>query len=223
MATDPRAAGPDHGARWLPGREDRADLLVLLHGYGSDPQDMLALGAALPDRYAVVAPRGSLDVGGQSGWWLLDPTLRTPATDVLTAGQRLVGWLGGVLEERRPATVMVGGFSQGMAMASVLLRLRPAWFVRAVGLSGFVPSLELLDVAGQPEPHVPFLWTRGDADLVIPPPAVAAARTWLRASTVLTERVYPGLPHAVDARVLADVSAFLATPTPDPAPPLEPR
>lgn len=94
-------------------------------------------------------------------------------------------------------------------MALQLLRARPTGFVFAVSLSGFVvPVTDARDDAvAAVRPRV-FLG-HGDADPVIPAEATARTQAWAAAHTDVTDRTYPGLPHAVSAAELADVAGFV--------------
>jgi phospholipase/carboxylesterase len=101
------------------------------------------------------------------------------------------------------------GYSQGMAMASTLLRLRPRDFPAVVGLSGFVLDNDLLALSESFDVPPPFFWGRDKADLVINEDATAYTAEWLETHTRLTARTYPGMGHAMSKAEMVDVGAFL--------------
>jgi phospholipase/carboxylesterase len=101
------------------------------------------------------------------------------------------------------------GYSQGMAMASTLLRLHPDSYKATVGLSGFVLDNELLALTDSFESPPPFFWGRDKADLVINEEATEYTAQWLNKNTRLTARTYPGMGHAMSKTEMVDVSAFL--------------
>lgn len=192
------------------GQRANTDLVVLLHGYGSNPERMKSWFAALPAGTTGAALRGPLDVGGDRGWFLLDYFLANDFAEVVGAAQRVFDW------QDRHATgyrsISLLGHSQGMAMATTLHRLRPGTYKSVVGLSGFVLSNDLLnltDVAPEPGRGTPFFWGRDKQDLVINPDAVEFTGQWLEAHTSLTARSYPGMGHGFGPEEERDVAAFL--------------
>ena len=194
----------------LPADQRRSrTLVVLMHGYGSGEQAMERLFSALPDTAVGAAVRGPLPVGEGSGWFLLDPLLNSDTSEVLETGLSLLSWIDRVRREYGFTGVALAGFSQGMAMATTLLRLRPRDFLAVVGLSGFIARNELL-AASEPLPHrVPFFWGRDRQDWVINADAVEYSRHWLEENTLLTARTYNGMGHAISAAEITDVSVFL--------------
>ncbi|WP_233556084.1 alpha/beta hydrolase [Galactobacter caseinivorans] len=184
------------------------DLVLILHGYGSDTDRVSGLFDALPPSATGVAIRGPFEMDDDEyGWFLLDWGLRPDLAHVLEAAQHAFT----VQDELAPhhRSVSVAGHSQGMAMATTMMRLRPGRYATGVGLSGFVVDQPLLDLGGGTEADpVPFFWGRDRADLVINPDAQDSAGEWLEERTRLTARTYPGMGHGIGAEELRDVAAF---------------
>ena len=60
------------------------------------------------------------------------------------------------------------------------------------------------------DPALPSVFFgHGDADRVISAETTARASAWLHGHSVLTERVYAGLPHSISVEELGAVSSFL--------------
>lgn len=200
-----------HNVLWsaLPDDRPGTHLLVMFHGYGSDEQSMAGLFPSLPEGITGAALRGTFPVGDSRGWFLLDPYLQSGTTEVLEAATGIFTWLDRTLAEGSFTGVSLLGFSQGMAMAVTLVRLRPKAFTAAVGLSGFVAENELLAMAEPlPEP-VPFFWGRDRNDWVINEDAIVYTENWLAENTALTARTYPGMGHRIGADELRDLALFL--------------
>ncbi len=184
-------------------------LLLMLHGYGSDERRMAALFNDMPQGFSCAAPRAPKDIGGNHGWFLLDYFLNNDFAEVLGAASSLLAWLDTVMAGYKFSSVSVLGFSQGMAMATTLIRLRPEFFAAGVGLSGFVLQNELLGVMEPLTVRIPFLWARDPADVVINTAATEFTAGWLTANTELSQARYPGMGHTVCTDELADVGSFL--------------
>jgi phospholipase/carboxylesterase len=193
---------------WNLPESERADrpLLLLLHGKGSNEDDLASLAPRLPSEFAVASLRAPLADGPGFSWFQMmttpgvpDPGLLEPAVDAL------FDWVDEL--PFTPPLLGLLGFSQGGVVALQALRRAPERVGFALNLSGFVaPGVERGDDAiGQ---H-PVFWGRGDADVVIPASAIARTEEWLPEHVDLTTRVYAGLPHSVSVEELGDIEAFL--------------
>ena len=153
------------------GRPER--MLVLLHGYGDNEREMALVGRLLDPaaRFLIAAPRGPVDVDDRtSAWFEYGPM----GPDPDTFGAALVA-LDETIDElcREHAIgrdqVMIGGFSQGAAMA-LATALAPGMSRPAgvLALSGFIPDVaghdhDLAAVAG-----LDVLMQHGTADQTVP-------------------------------------------------------
>jgi len=205
-ALDPAAV------RWSAPESERAGrpLLVMMHGYGSDENDLFALAPHLPEAYVVAAVRAPLAPPFPTpGWsWYPIEGLNGRDPESVTAGARtLVAWIDGARADA--ASVGLLGFSQGGVMAVEALRLAPASFAFAVSLAGYANPHPLPGDAALAARRPPVFWGRGARDEVIPAPLVAHTVQWLPAHVELSGRVYPDLGHAVSAQELSDVATFL--------------
>ncbi|MGO4454749.1 alpha/beta hydrolase [Arthrobacter sp. RAF14] len=194
---------------WSKPESERAGtpLLLLFHGYGSSPERMEKLFPHLPQDFTCAAPQGVVEIGDQHGWFLLDYFLTNDFSEVMASCTQVLAWLDGIKAQHSSVSLL--GFSQGMAMASSLLRLRPEQFRATVGLSGFVLDNDLLALTESFEQRPPFFWGRDKEDLVINEDATLFAEEWLERNTALTSRSYPGLGHYMAVQEMVDVSAFL--------------
>lgn len=193
-----------------------SELILLFHGVGAQPGDLLPLGQALARR--------------RPSAWVV--SVRSPDPSDLGRGWQWFS-VAGVTDDNRPARVAqtmprfaetvrhwqrqsgVGaegttliGFSQGAIMALESTQ-------HASGLAGTVVS-----IAGrfaQPPRTAPegtrLHLMHGDADAVMPVRlAREAAEALSRQHAEVTLDVFPGLGHGVDARVLAAIDQRLALP-----------
>ncbi|WP_175557331.1 alpha/beta hydrolase [Raineyella antarctica] len=193
----PRAEGPD-------GRP----LLLLLHGYGSNENDLPGIVAHLGQGWDWVSPRGPYDIpGGGAAWFPISVPGRPERGPVEAALAGLLAWLDQTVDGQPVVPI---GFSQGGMMVTELLRARPDTFPAGVVLSGFVaPGTSPGDarLAGR---KVPLFYGRGAEDRgMIPAEAFERTEDWAREHADATIKVYPGLAHSIAVEELADVAAFL--------------
>ncbi|WP_282944161.1 alpha/beta hydrolase [Cellulomonas endometrii] len=194
--SDPDAAA-DPGGRHL---------VVLLHGAGGVPHDMVPVFDVLPPGAVGVSLAGRLAVRDRHAWAPVD---RYDTAAFETSARTVAGWLTGL---HGWSSVGLVGFSQGGAVAVQLLRADPARFRSVVTLSSFLAPVRDARDAAVAAVRPPVLCCHGDRDDVIPAPDAARLRAWVDRCTRGTVRRYPGLAHTMDAAEVADVGDFLAAP-----------
>jgi phospholipase/carboxylesterase len=194
---------------WSAPERERAGrpLLLLLHGKGASESDLFSLSPLLPLEPAIASVRAPLPDGSGFSWFdhahYVDngPTL----DHADAAGAAVLEWLG----EQHYSSVNVLGFSQGAAMALQLVRMSPETFGCAVALSGYSVQGTHPGDAALETLRPPVFWGRGTEDTVIAPGAIERTLEWLPAHSTLTERVYEGLGHGLNASEVTDVGDFL--------------
>jgi len=205
---------------WLGERRrdgERVATLVLLHGYGSNEQDLISalpvMSALLPDVSAkVLAVRGFFDIPGSTGgysWFPGQVFVQPVRAAIATTADRLAD----LISEHTESAVWLG-FSQGMCAAIAVLRRRPLLFRGLVGLSGFSfddeqPADNWLADEASAGRGVPAFYGRDPADPAIPDYASAWALGFLREHTRLEERTYPRMGHSLSMEEISDVVRFL--------------
>jgi phospholipase/carboxylesterase len=211
------------GPRLPPRSGPARQLVVFLHGYGADGNDLIEIGRAwqqfLPQA-AFVSPHapepcGQAPVGRQ--WFAL--TFRDPDErwiGVNKAAPLLERFLDAELNRNRlpPAALTLVGFSQGTMMAlHVGLRraVAPAAIVGYSGLLVLPPDGNLEAFAATIKSRPPVLLVHGDRDDLIPPQALFEATQGLAALGVAVEwHLSAGIGHGIDAEGLRHGAEFLA-------------
>jgi phospholipase/carboxylesterase len=211
------------GPRLAPRSGTAQQLVVFLHGYGADGNDLIEIGRAWQDylpRAAFVSPHApepcaQAAVGRQ--WFPL--TFRDPNErwiGVNKAAPVLERFLDAELARHRlsPAALALVGFSQGTMMAlHVGLRraVPPAAIVGYSGLLVVPPEGEAEAFAAAIKSRPPVLLVHGDRDDLIPPQALFQASQGLAALGVAVEwHLSPGIGHGIDAEGLRHGGEFLA-------------
>jgi phospholipase/carboxylesterase len=187
--------------RERPAAGEATGALVLLHGRGADENDLYPLLDDLdPERRLDgYTPRGPLSLPPGGAHWYVLGGIGTPERETFSASfEALSAFLDGLAYER----IVLGGFSQGCAMAYALglYRGRPRPHA-LVAMSGFIPSVEgyELDLAS---PFPPIAIAHGTLDDVIPVRWGRAARDTLEeAGADVAYRESP-IGHWIDPGVI---------------------
>jgi phospholipase/carboxylesterase len=131
----------------------KSPLLLLLHGYGSNEEDLMSLALQLDQRFFAVSARAPYPLSfGGSAWCLLSETADGLSFDMDEAQSSLL-LVEKLIDEAieaydlDPAQVYVMGFSQGAALALTLALNNPDKVAGAVVMSGkyLEPLISLSD------------------------------------------------------------------------------
>ena len=193
-------------------------LVILLHGYGSNGDDLISLAphwrGVLPAT-VFVAPNAPEPCPGAPGgyqWWALTSASQNARADgVASAAPVLNAFVDAELARYGLAEAQLAlvGFSQGTMMALHVGPRRRSPLAGIVGYSGM-----LADEAGLADPGVtrpPILLIHGDADPMIPVGAFHRAKAALVQNGFAVEGyVAPGVGHSIDMAGLQLGGAFLA-------------
>jgi len=196
-----------------PAKGAATHLVVLVHGYGADGQDLIGLAQhwqSLLPTVAFAAPNAPTRIAGGPGYqWFpisrIDPHEMRKGVEM--AAPVLDEYLDTELSRLGlgPDRLALAGFSQG-TMLSLHLGLRRK--VRPAAIVGFSGLL-----AGPPEEGEipPILLTHGDSDTVIPPQAMFAAASQLGlAGAAVQWHLAPGMGHGIDPDGLMIAGQFLS-------------
>jgi len=208
------------GPRIAPRSGAAKQLVVFLHGYGADGNDLIEIGRAwqdlLPDA-AFVSPRpcGQAPMGRE--WFPL--TFRDPGerwAGVNMAGPGLDAFLDAELARHKlpPSALALVGFSQGTMMALHVGLRRAVAPAAIVGYSGMLVMPEDADpeaFAAEIKSRPPVLLVHGDSDDLIPVQALFTAAQGLAALGLSAEwHISAGVGHGIDHEGLRHGGEFLA-------------
>jgi phospholipase/carboxylesterase len=192
-------------------------LLLLLHGIGSNEEDLIGLAPYLDQRFLIVSARAPNPYGwGGYAWfeieWLPD-RIEIDREQAIASRELIVAFIGEAIAAygADPARVYLLGFSQGAMMSAWVALSQPDLVAGTVLMSGRIPE-EVRDQIAEPEQLAdkPFLVVHGTRDQTLPIANGRASRDLLQELPVdLTYREYP-MAHEVSAESLADVAAWLS-------------
>ena len=117
-----------------------------------------------------------------------------------------------VRANREPyASVTLLGFSQGMGIATSMVRHAPGEFAAVVGLSGYVVDSDSPYFKDEElkETQLPVFFGRDQDDPVIPQEMVNYTYDWIRKYTDGIKVLYAGIGHGVGPMEIRHVGEFL--------------
>lgn len=194
-------------------------LVVLLHGWGADGNDLIGLApymARLLPHAAFVSPHGPepCDANPMGRQWfsLNDRSASQMRLGAETVAPSIDAFIDEELSRLGLADEVLAlvGFSQGTMMALHVAPRRARPCAAVVGYSGMLLAPDAL--AAQVRARPPVLLVHGEDDPVVPVAALAAAVDGLSAAGIAVEwHRRPGVQHGIDEFGLTAGAEFLAT------------
>jgi phospholipase/carboxylesterase len=211
------------GPRLAPKSGPAQQLIVFLHGYGADGNDLIDIGRAwqemLPNA-AFVSPHAPEPCGqapmGRQWFPLAARTAQESWSGVNKAAPVLQHFFDAELERHKlpPTALALVGFSQGTMMslhAGLRRAVAPAAIVGYSGRLVVAPNADPEAFAAEITSRPPVLLIHGDRDELIPPQALFQASQGLSALEVPVEwHISPGIGHGIDGEGLRHGGEFLA-------------
>jgi phospholipase/carboxylesterase len=210
------------------GAAEPSRLVVLLHGWGADGDDLRSLARQLAaDDAAVLLPTAPLDrPGGGRAWWHLDLAARRRALaqgkerdlsgklpDGMTAASDLVVRLIDEATARydvAPSDVAVAGFSQGAMLATDVALALPKQPAALAVLSGTLVAEDRWRERQGRARGLPVFLSHGRGDSILPFSMAQRLRAFLEdAGAEVTFVPFSG-GHGIPAAVARELEAFLA-------------
>ena len=192
-------------------------LVVFLHGYGADGNDLIGLGrewARVLPHAAFVSPHAPEPCGmAPTGRQWFDLSFRDPGElvrGIKHASPALDIFLDAELKRHDlgPRALALVGFSQGAMLALGFGLKRTPGPAAIIGYSGALATVEALPQTTGSAPAI--LLVHGDMDEVIPVDAMYIAREQLAQAGLAVEwHLAEGIGHGIDAQGLHLGGAFL--------------
>jgi phospholipase/carboxylesterase len=192
-------------------------MLVLLHGLGSNENDLMGLAPYLDGRFLIVSLRAPLMLDhGSYGWFKIDWQSDGLKFDESGAalGQKAAERSIEELADRYdvdPIQVYLCGFSQGAIESLAIALTSPEKIAGAVIMSGALLTYVVDEVvSAQQLDGLSIMVVHGLYDTVLPVEFGREIKTFLKTTSVdLDYREYP-MPHTVSEESLSDVADWLA-------------
>ena len=192
-----------------------APLLVLLHGYGSDEEDLMALAPALDPRFHIVSVRAPIRLGeGGFAWFPLRMTeegLEVSFEESEPARDQLCELIGALQKKYEPSgRTLLLGFSQGAGMALFSGLRIPDTIAGIAFLSGLcLPEMVPQGAAADSLNEMPVFISHGQFDPLIPIARGRESRDMLACLPLRIVYNEYAMAHEINAECLEDLQEWL--------------
>jgi len=157
-------------------KTENPPLLLMLHGYGSNAQDLFSFAAELPDELLIVSVQAPMSLGHeQYAWYTIsfgtDDTKFSDIPEALKAKQQIILFIDELQKEYHfsPNKSFIMGFSQGAILSYAIALSAPNKIKNILALSGYINE-EMFEVSQDKEAlsSLSFFSSHGIIDPVIP-------------------------------------------------------
>ena len=180
-------------------------LLILMHGYGSNENDLLDLAQFFPNNIITVCPRAPYQIGPENYQWYTsikgEDGGRDGDAEELFSSRIKIEDLISFLQKKYKISAshtIIGGFSQGANM-SYMVSLNNPGLIKGVAIfSGFIFDSAKRHYDNKSTKNIAFFIGHGDMDNRIPYSMANDAQAWLNEHNYNVEfHTYHDLNHAI--------------------------
>ncbi|WP_298880671.1 alpha/beta hydrolase-fold protein [uncultured Polaribacter sp.] len=149
-------------------------LLVLLHGYGSNEQDLFSFASELPDELLIISAQAPYSMGfGSYAWYAINFDEINGKFSDLEQAKESIDKIAVFIDEIKtkyntnPEKTFLLGFSQGAILSYSLSFFYPNKVQNVIALSGYINS-DLLPTSFSKEIKTDYYCSHGSVDQVLP-------------------------------------------------------
>lgn len=189
--------------------------IILLHGVGSNEQDLFGLADHLPDDFYIISPRGQFTMGpDRFAWYNVDFSTGKPVINgeqELSSREVIRAFVSEMKNKFSLDEIYLGGFSQGAIMSYSVGLSHPTEIDGVIGFSGRI----LGEIQSSVTPHMDLrnlkiFLAHGVQDGTLPIQYARAGKVYLeQLKVLLTYHEYP-MGHQITGDVLTDLNVWLS-------------
>lgn len=196
--------------------QEKSPLLLLLHGYGSNEEDLFSFAEHLPAEYLIISARAPYPLPPYGNAWYaitFDSDMNKFSDDAQAVESRdLIAKFIDELIENYPVDknrVSLIGFSQGAILSYAVALTYPEKIERVLALSGYVNTDIIGNINKEKISKLRFFISHGSVDQVIPVEWARKAPEYLKNLGLEAEyHEYP-VGHGVAPQNFYDLMAWL--------------
>ncbi|AOW21965.1 alpha/beta hydrolase [Urechidicola croceus] len=157
-------------------KTENPPLLILLHGYGSNEQDLFSFASELPEELLIISARAPLTLGaGAFAWYTIHFDMNngkfSDTEEAIDARDKIATFIDEIKEtyNTNPEKTFLLGFSQGTILSYAVALNYPNKVQHVIALSGYL-NLDLIPKETNEDlyKNLDFFISHGTVDQVIP-------------------------------------------------------
>lgn len=198
-------------------KQEKNPLLLLLHGYGSNEEDLFSFASELPDEYYVVSVRAPYDLQPYGHAWYAihfdaDENKFSDDAQAIESRDLIVQFIDELIAKYPidAANVNLIGFSQGAILSYATALSYPEKIARVVALSGYLNEKIIVDdFTSKNLKNLKLFISHGTVDQVIPVDWARKAKPFMENLGLdVTYKEYP-IGHGVAPQNFYDFKNWL--------------
>lgn len=196
---------------------EKPPLLILLHGFGADENDLFGLASFMDERFFIASVQApyALDFGGRAWFELyfqMGQVTGFNAEQFEQSRQMVLEFVDEIVAEHALDTdrVFLCGFSQGSMVSLSVLFSEPEKFAGVIAMSGRAANEMVVEENIDKLKDFPILITHGTLDQVLPIENGRATKEILSRLPVKLEYKEYEMAHEISPESLQDVSSWLS-------------
>ena len=173
--------------------DELSPLVIMLHGYGSNEDDLFSFASHIPENYKIISLRApySLPFGGYSWYDISSDDLEAKKIKIgVEQAKSSISKIKDFVKNQLPKKysfdiekICLIGFSQGTALSYALSLNNPDLFKNVIALSGMI-SIKLIDTNDKDYSNLNYFCSHGVQDQVIPVNYSRESIEWLKSKNI---------------------------------------
>ena len=197
--------------------QTNAPAIFLLHGYGSDENDLFSFASELPEKYTVISAKAPYAMPGMgNAWYSIDfeaPQGKFSNTEEAIKSRELIlKFIDECIAEYQldKKHINLLGFSQGGIISYALALSYPEKFKQIIALSAYIDEgMFVTDYQSKNHRHLRFFATHGKQDPVIPVQWAQKNKPFLSRFTNHVDYSEHAIGHGINPEILGKLIDWL--------------
>lgn len=196
---------------------EKNPLILLLHGYGSNEEDLFSFAAELPDEYYIISARAPYDLQyGSYAWYAINfdaDENKFSDNEQARASRNLIAQFIDELTVNYPidtANITLLGFSQGAVLSYAVALSHPEKIQKVIALSGYISdAIFEKEYLKNDLSKLKIFASHGTVDQVIPIDWARKTKPFLdKLGIASVYKEYP-IGHGISPQIFADFKNWL--------------
>ncbi|MBF9255023.1 esterase [Pontibacter sp. 172403-2] len=193
---------------------EKQKALILLHGVGSNEQDLMSLAPYIPENFTVISPRGPFVLGEKRfAWYQVGFSTGKPEINAAQESQSrniIQEFVAQVKAKYNLDEVYLGGFSQGAIMSYTIGLTQPELVSGVIAFSGrILEEIRPLVTDTDKLKNLNVLIAHGTQDGTLPVHYAREAKVFLEGKGITPDYHELNMGHQITGELIVDVRDWL--------------